>query len=275
VPIALYLVSGDLALSLRRPVTLGRLESCDLPLEGLEVSRRHARILPTPEGPVLVDRSRYGTILNDAVVAAPALLADGDRLRVGRHDLLITAVPWEHGAVPLPESSAERFLPRFSAWRRRYGVPELAGLAAAMLAGLGVQRLTGSVLVTAGAATLAETACFYSLLARQDLVAERQAEAGTAPPLRVGALLRQLHVEFGAADVADTLVLRPACYALGLWLFGGIVGLLVGAAGADLLFWGPVLGTFHWRLAARPGTTLGREHRRATTQTTRPPLPEG
>lgn len=273
-PPTLYLVYGDQALSLGRgALTVGRLETCDLALEGREVSRRHARIVATPEGPVLVDRSRFGTLLNDAGVAAPALLADGDRLRIGRHDLLVTSVPWEHGAVPFPEGTTERVLPRLAAWRRRYGVPELVGLVAAVGAGLAALRLTGQLLAGAVAATVAETVCFYTLLALRDLREERRAAPAAAPTPGLLQLFRQLHLEFGAADAVDTLLLRPAAYALGVWLLGPLPGLLAGAALADLVFWGPLLGTFHWHWAARASERVRREHARPTSESIAPNVP--
>jgi len=260
----LYLVYGDQAFPLDRgSVTLGRLESCDLPLEGLEVSRRHARIHATPEGPLLLDRSRHGTELNGAALAAPALLTDGDRLRIGRHHLLITSVPWEHGAIPLPAERREGLLTRIAAWRRRYGTPELVGLVAAVAGGLGAFRLTESVILGAVAATAMETVFFYSLLAARDRRAERREQARGPEGLRP--MLRELHLEFGAADAVDTLFLRPACYALGLATLGGLPGLLAGALAADLLFWGPVLRTFHWRFAARPARGAGAHGGRPTS----------
>ena len=60
-----------------RAVAIGRLPDCDLILGGDEVSRRHARVVPTPEGPLLVDRSRFGTLLNGEQVVAPTLLRIG------------------------------------------------------------------------------------------------------------------------------------------------------------------------------------------------------
>src|SRR5262245_49410262 len=75
------------------PVAIGRLPACDLTLEGAEISRRHARIVPTPEGPLLVDRSRFGTYLNGAQVVAPSLLGPGDVILIGRHDLQVELAP--------------------------------------------------------------------------------------------------------------------------------------------------------------------------------------
>ncbi|MDH4349353.1 MAG: FHA domain-containing protein, partial [Gemmatimonadota bacterium] len=62
---------------LERPLSIGRLPECDLSLAGENVSRRHAYLLPTPEGPMLVDRSQFGTWVNGERMTAPRLLADG------------------------------------------------------------------------------------------------------------------------------------------------------------------------------------------------------
>ena len=58
----LVLRHGSRSLALAgRAVAVGRLEECEVLLDGAQISRRHARIVPTPEGPLLVDRSRFGT----------------------------------------------------------------------------------------------------------------------------------------------------------------------------------------------------------------------
>ncbi len=74
----LFLVHQDRAIPLSRgALAIGRLDECQLVLEGREVSRRHARIVATPRGPLLVDRSRFGTEVNGARVAARRCCAMG------------------------------------------------------------------------------------------------------------------------------------------------------------------------------------------------------
>ena len=82
---SLVLRYGDRRFTLSRgAIAVGRLEECELALDGPEISRRHARIVATPEGPLLVDRSRFGTYLNGSQVVAPTLLQPGDQFELIR-----------------------------------------------------------------------------------------------------------------------------------------------------------------------------------------------
>jgi diguanylate cyclase (GGDEF)-like protein len=67
-----------------RPLLLGRGEDCHIRLQDHSVSRRHARIEPTPEGFFVHDQhSTNGTFVNDRQLDTSWLLQDGDYLRVG------------------------------------------------------------------------------------------------------------------------------------------------------------------------------------------------
>ncbi len=270
----LFLVHRDRAIPLSHgALAIGRLEECQLVLEGREVSRRHARIIVTPGGPLLVDRSRFGTEVNGARLAAPALLRDGDRVRVGPYELSVTASPWEVGAHPDAETVAPRWPARLLAWRRRYGWSEALAALVAVLVALGTLQAGVSVPLAALAATLAEAVWFYGTLTLRDLRRERReavAAGLSLPPSAAAQALRDLALEFGAAEAADSLLLRPVCYAAGLYWIGGVGGILVAKLVADLLFWGPVLSLCHWRPAAQPTPGPATERSRATTATRLP-----
>ena len=65
-------------------LALGRGEDCDIRLQDHSVSRRHARIEPTPDGYFVYDlQSTNGTFVNDKQLSNSWLLQDGDYLRVG------------------------------------------------------------------------------------------------------------------------------------------------------------------------------------------------
>jgi diguanylate cyclase (GGDEF)-like protein len=67
-----------------RPLMLGRGEDCEIRLQDHSVSRRHAKIEPTPEGYYVHDQgSTNGTFVNDRQLDTSWLLQDGDYLRVG------------------------------------------------------------------------------------------------------------------------------------------------------------------------------------------------
>lgn len=233
------------------PIAIGRLAECELALEGAEISRRHARIVPTPEGPLLVDRSRFGTFLNGEQVVGPSLLSPGDVILIGRYDMVV-----EETETNLLTTLGQRsgWRQGFAAWRRRYGVAELLGTLALILAALAIQRATGSFIAAALAGSLAEAGWFYAVLLVREYRQERkEARVGGFEGRPLRELGRDLLLEFGAAERLDGLVLRPLALGLGLGYIGGWRGLLAGKIVADLLFYGPILSLLHWRNAGRPG----------------------
>lgn len=63
---------------------LGRGEDCDIRVNENSVSRKHAKIDPSPTGYIVNDLgSTNGTFVNDVVTGGNYLLRDGDYLRVG------------------------------------------------------------------------------------------------------------------------------------------------------------------------------------------------
>lgn len=274
----LFLVHNQRATPLSSgAVAIGRLEECQVVLDGREVSRRHARIVATPAGPLLVDRSRFGTEVNGARLAAPALLRDGDLVQVGHYRLAVTASPWELGAQPDPELTSTGWLVRVREWRRRYGWSEAVAAGVAVVVALGALAAGAGVPLAAFAATIAEAIWFYGMLTWRDLRRERLEAAqrgGDLPPKAVRAVVWDLVLEFGAAEAVDSLLLRPICYAAGLHWLGVVPGILAGKVIADLLFWGPVLSLCHWRFGARPVPQPAMDRRRSTTAT-RPPSLHG
>jgi len=269
----LFLVYKERAFPLSRgALAIGRLEECQVVLEGREVSRRHARIVATSRGPLLVDRSRFGTEVNGARLAAPALLQDGDRLRVGPYELTVTTQPLQLGARPDPDLPAPGWAARLHAWRRRYGWSEGLGAVVAVLVAHTTLEAGLPILLAALAAALAEAVWFYGTLTLRDLRRERREASrrgARLPPTAATRLLRDLVLEFGVAEAVDSLLLRPLCYAAGLRWVGGVWGVLAGKVVADLLFWGPVLALCHWRRAG-PTPPPPADRGRPTTATRLP-----
>jgi len=246
----LYLVHGTEKVLLGdRDVAIGRLPECAVALDGWEVSRRHARIIPTAAGPVLVDRSRFGTFVNGTRVIAPLLLGSGDVIRIGTVELQVASGP--PPAAPARPGAASGA--RLREWWRRYGPSEVGGAVAALAGSLGALGLGSRIPVAAISGTLAEVAWFYLSLAARDLryEARQQQSAGRVFDRRAATdVLRNLAREFGAADAVDLLV-RPICLGLGLATLGRVPGVLVGKLVADGLFYGPILAIWHWRRGRR------------------------
>ncbi|MEM9075051.1 MAG: FHA domain-containing protein [Myxococcota bacterium] len=78
-----------------RAFVIGRAEGCEIVIEHDAVSRRHARLVVTPEGELWVEdaRSTSGTFLNDDLLAAPRPFTYGDVLRVGEARIVLLSAP--------------------------------------------------------------------------------------------------------------------------------------------------------------------------------------
>ena len=64
-------------------LVLGREAGCDVVVPGKDVSRRHAEIVASPKGYLLVDSSTNGVFINEERVQGQHVLARGDVIRIG------------------------------------------------------------------------------------------------------------------------------------------------------------------------------------------------
>jgi hypothetical protein len=77
----------------RGTTIIGRSLDCNLTIEDPLVSRQHAQIVIDDDGARVEDLgSRNGVRVNGALISRPAVLRDGDRVRVGTQDLVICGV---------------------------------------------------------------------------------------------------------------------------------------------------------------------------------------
>lgn len=130
-------------------------------------------------------------------------------------------------------------------WLRRYLPAELLSLVAT-LAGAGLAlHLTHSSLSAALAGTWAGNVAYFGLLLAQDVqLARRQRRAHHRRyTLRtLGRNVRALAVEFGPAELADSLLIRPALmYYLPRWLGSFAGGILLAKLLADVTFYIPAI----------------------------------
>ncbi len=87
-------------------LVLGRDAACDVVVTNKDVSRRHAEILATPNGYVLVDSSTNGTFVNGQRVTGQMILARADVIRVGTDEFRFYAdVALPPRAVPSPPAA--------------------------------------------------------------------------------------------------------------------------------------------------------------------------
>jgi pSer/pThr/pTyr-binding forkhead associated (FHA) protein len=62
---------------------IGRHADCDVVLASLRASRRHARVVPGPDGYTLLDDSANGVVVNGARVDGRIVLKQGDIIGIG------------------------------------------------------------------------------------------------------------------------------------------------------------------------------------------------
>jgi hypothetical protein len=126
-------------------------------------------------------------------------------------------------------------------WLRRYLPAEAVSLVAAMLAGTAAAMLSGTnpaIIALAGA--WGETTSYYATM----LLRERRAN----PRQPVWRTLANLAVEFGVAELLDSLFLRPTLmYLAGQVVSDARLGVLIGKLAADVVFYIPTITIFELR----------------------------
>jgi pSer/pThr/pTyr-binding forkhead associated (FHA) protein len=81
-------------------LVFGRDASCDVVVPGKDVSRRHAEIVQTPKGYLIVDSSTNGTSVNDVRIEGQRLLARADVITIGEEKFRFYA---DTAAPPNPQ----------------------------------------------------------------------------------------------------------------------------------------------------------------------------
>jgi hypothetical protein len=139
-------------------------------------------------------------------------------------------------------------------WLHRYALAELAGVGTALLAGwlAGVAALP--LLAIGYASAIGENVGFYGTIVGRQIAADRRHAHAVGQRYRLAQMwvtMRELMLEFGPAEVLDSLVIRPFAMALGVRLLGQVSGIVAGKLAADVTFYLPVILTYELRRRAR------------------------
>ena len=255
------------------PLIIGRAPESGIVVADDDVSRQHACVMRTPTGYVVIDTSSHGTFVNGEPVAAQRVLQAGDLIEIGSQ-VFEFQLPDEPPA-PASEADAPVAVPslpptrphgrhwatgksalihdlppgrnRWLEWIRRFGVAELTGTAAALGGYWAGQALTGSLVVSAFAAALSESAAYYTVLLLRDMVRDAYAAGARRVqygPREIAGTWRNLFIEFGPIELLDVVVLRPLCMGLGGRYLGPRLGVIAGKVLADVVFYSaPMLTT--------------------------------
>ena len=145
------------------------------------------------------------------------------------------------GVIALPRS-------RVRGWVRRYLPAEIAGCSAALVAA--VVASGGGLERAVVAAAWAEAIAFYAFVTVRELRRPRRSRGRGAVVLLA---LRDVIAEFGVAELADTLLLRPLLMYTFAELLGGLVpGVIAGKLVSDLVFYGLAIPAYELRERGRP-----------------------
>jgi len=148
-------------------------------------------------------------------------------------------------------------------WIRRYLPADLAGTAAALIGITMAGHFDPGVVTIALVGVWSEFIGFYVAIGVQEWLAyrRRQSLLATAPANVSGLfgavrqttaflsyLSRNLLLEFGAAELLDPFILRPALLTLALHLIPDLpLALMAGKLSADLIFYTVTIGSFELR----------------------------
>jgi hypothetical protein len=132
-------------------------------------------------------------------------------------------------------------------WVRRYAPMEVAGTAAALCAAYAAAQAGDAD--ASVAAAWAECLAFYAVAGGRELAVQRRT-GGSAPRL-AGRTLRELVAEFGPAEAADSVLLRPLAMVAATALLGNLVaGVLAGKLLADAAFYALAIPAYEARVRA-------------------------
>jgi hypothetical protein len=256
------------------PLTVGRDPVSDIRVDEEDVSRRHAYLLRTPQGFLLVDSSLHGTWVNGERIQAQRLLADRDVIQMGSRTFRFEVYgdslsPLEPGRVAgearttseyahtVPGSGAtgktglalalapqEPWRVRLVEWIKRYGLSEVAGITTAAAGSWLVGNATDGAVLGAYAAALGESLGFYGSLVLREMIRDAYAAGSRRTPYGAAQMARTwrgLLVEFGPSELLDITLVRPLAMGLGRQLFGWGWGIVVGKVLADVVFYIPVI----------------------------------
>ncbi|MFE5408412.1 hypothetical protein [Microbacterium sp. NPDC056569] len=145
-------------------------------------------------------------------------------------------------------------------WIVRYLPAEVVGTAAMVMGGLLATMWTDAAPLIAVAALLGEIVGFYAVLAVTIYIEQTQVSATRRRAAGRTAVL--LVAEFGAAELLDTFLVRPAALMIGVWLIPDpLWGMLAGKIAADIVFYAVAAGAF--TVTAKTGLRDARRRRAA------------
>lgn len=131
---------------------------------------------------------------------------------------------------------------KFVEWARRYLPCEVAGTTCELGGAAIAYAATESAALTAVVATIGASVGYYAAAYLAAMRIAYRTRSSSPPGRRAlaanGLALRSVAVEFGPAEVVDSLLIRPAAFYFGSVLFGGMIaGWIFAKLVADIGFY--------------------------------------
>ncbi len=148
------------------------------------------------------------------------------------------------GSSQLPKKFRQKAIPKLLEWLRRYLPAEIAGTITALGAAYAVKEMTGSYITAAIAGSIAESIGYYGVASLREIIRYWEHHHHHATPRRLLLTgvhtLRDMLIEFGPAEVIDSIFIRPFLFVLIPKLLAGhyLFALLVAKLLADVFFYG-------------------------------------
>ena len=152
-------------------------------------------------------------------------------------------------AVPTRKGSIKA---KIKGWVQRFLPAEVVGTIVAIVVSSIAHYYTNNLVIAAYAGSVCETIAFYTTIIIHDaLIASKQLkEEGKTLTFRSFVyLLRNILLDFGLAELMDSLLLRPFCmYIFPIWLRNYPLGILAGKIASDIVFYLPVIISYELRI---------------------------
>jgi len=132
-------------------------------------------------------------------------------------------------------------------WLKRYALAECLGTFTAYLSFFFFSYYTQNTVILAFAASLGENIGYYFCIILKEFYYVNQLLHDQSKAKQWLYIIGHIITEFGPAEIIDSLAVRPFCMGLGIYLFGGILGIITGKLLADVIFYIPVISSYELR----------------------------
>ena len=140
---------------------------------------------------------------------------------------------------------------KFKEWLKRYLPANILSTIITLLTVLIVLKLTGNNVLAAFLGSIFESIAYYGFILTRDVIETKKKYSKEKRKYTTKSFLkniRNLFLEFGLAEIMDTLIIRPFfLYVCPIVLGSVTIGTLVGKYIADILFYIPTIISYEMR----------------------------